>query len=251
MSAIFKVLSALLTYPTQELQAAADAMSEVVDHERALAPAWRTPLHDLIKEVATGDLYELQERYVNLFDRTRSLSLHLFEHVHGESRDRGQAMVDLKNLYEQYGLQIGAAELPDFLPMFLEFLSTRPRAEAASLLSQPLHVLSAMADRLDKRGSRYTAVLRALVALAAPAAEQAKAPPVVDDADPGPDDFAALDAAWEDEPVTFGPAAASCKDEIVARVRAARRPAPGLERAAAGSRAVITTSRASAGGRHG
>ena len=75
----------------------------------------------------TGDLYDLQERYVLLFDRTRSLSLHLFEHVHGESRDRGQAMVDLKALYERHGLHMSSSELPDHLPLFLEFLSRDSR----------------------------------------------------------------------------------------------------------------------------
>ncbi len=102
-----------------------------------------------------------------LFDRTRSLSLHLFEHVHGESRDRGQAMIDLKALYENGGLEIDAAELPDFVPLFLEFLSTRPRPKPATCSAQPAHVLAALAERLRKRQSAYEAVFRALVQLAA------------------------------------------------------------------------------------
>ena len=73
----------------------------------------------------------MQERYVLLFDRTRSLSLHLFEHVYGESRDRGQAMVDLKQLYEQHGLFMSSSELPDYLPLFLEFLSAVPETQSA------------------------------------------------------------------------------------------------------------------------
>ena len=94
--------------------------------EKLLPASVRRQLKLLIDEIATGDLYDLQERYVLLFDRTRSLSLHLFEHVHGESRDRGQAMIDLKAQYEKNGLAISASELPDFVPLFLEFLSTRP-----------------------------------------------------------------------------------------------------------------------------
>src|SRR5207244_13070491 len=116
----------------------------------ALPVAARWQLDLLLSEIAIGDLYDLQERYVLLFDRTRSLSLHLFEHVHGESRDRGQAMIDLKNQYENAGLEISATELPDFVPLFLEFLSTRPRADAYELLGQPAHILSAMAERLRK-----------------------------------------------------------------------------------------------------
>ena len=101
-----------------------------------------------------------------LFDRTRSLSLHLFEHVHGESRDRGQAMIDLKTQYEQHNLFMSAAELPDFLPLFLEYLSVLPAAEACETLGQPAHIFAAMAERLRKRKSAYEAVFRALVALA-------------------------------------------------------------------------------------
>jgi nitrate reductase molybdenum cofactor assembly chaperone len=127
MANVFKALSALLTYPTKELQEATGPISEMLDNEPAVPAGIRRQLHDLIEELATGDLYDLQERYVLLFDRTRSLSLHLFEHVHGESRDRGQAMVDLQNLYARGGLEISAAELPDFLPLFLEFLATQPK----------------------------------------------------------------------------------------------------------------------------
>jgi nitrate reductase delta subunit len=242
-AAIFKMFSALLTYPTKELQDATGAMSESLDNERALPRAVRAPFYDLIEEIATGDLFDLQERYLLLFDRTRSLSLHLFEHVHGEGRDRGQAMIDLKNLYEKNGLAMSAAELPDFLPLFLEFLSTQPRAEACALLAQPAHVLAALAERLKKRGSSYEVVFRALVVLAGTKPAEVEASTLVDVPDSEPNDLAALDAEWEDEPVTFGPGASNCKDEIFARVRAGRRPAPGLElRASSGPRTIITTS---------
>ena len=108
----------------------------------------RAALTRLIAEIAAGDLYDLQERYVPAVRPQRTLSLHLFEHVHGESRDRGQAMVDLKALYEAAGLEIAANELPDYVPLFLEFLSTRPLAEARELLGQPAHILAALAERL-------------------------------------------------------------------------------------------------------
>ena len=242
-AAIFKTFSALLTYPTKELQEATGAMSESLDSERALANVDRAPLYDLIEEIATGDLYDLQERYLLLFDRTRSLSLHLFEHVHGESRDRGQAMIDLKDLYEKSGLAMSAAELPDFLPLFLEFLSTQSRAEACALLAQPAHVLAALAERLKKRGSSYEAVFRALVVLADLKPAEIGASILASGPDSEPSDLAALDAEWVDEPVTFGPGASNCKDEIFARVRAGRRPASGLQPPASiGPRTIITTS---------
>jgi nitrate reductase delta subunit len=229
MSRTFKVLSALLTYPTEELQAAVPELSAALSREALLPAAIRRRLDVLLNEIATGDLYDLQERYVLLFDRTRSLSLHLFEHVHGESRDRGQAMIDLKALYENGGLAIDAPELPDFVPLFLEFLSTRPRAEAYELLAQAVHILAALAERLRKRRSAYEAPFRALVALAGAKPKPDAVSALLQEPDPDASDFAALDAAWEDEPVTFGPNAGNgCKDSLIAKIRAGRRAAPGV-----------------------
>ena len=230
MSKTLKALSALLTYPTQELQDAAPEIG-VVLAEDALIPAaaWRQ-LSKLTTELATGDLYDLQERYVLLFDRTRSLSLHLFEHVHGESRDRGQAMIDLKAQYERNGLAMTEAELPDFLPLFLEYLSTRPLAESCESLAQPAHIFAALSERLRKRHSLYEAVFRALIVLANAKPAEDAVSALMQTPDPDASDFAALDAAWEDEPVTFGPGAAGCKDSLIARVRGALRPAPDMPR---------------------
>jgi len=230
MTRTFKVLSAVLSYPTAQLQAAMPELTAAIDQEALLPAAVRCQLEQLINELATGDLYDLQERYVLLFDRTRSLSLHLFEHVHGESRDRGQAMIDLKSLYENGGLEIDAAELPDFVPLFLEFLSTQPRAEAYDLLGQPAHIFAALADRLRKRKSAYEAIFRGLTALAASKPKADALSALLAEPDPDATDLAALDAAWEDEPVNFGPnAGKGCKDGLIARIRAGLRPAPGID----------------------
>jgi nitrate reductase delta subunit len=226
-----KALSALLTYPTAELRCAIGEIRAAIDGEGVLAVPERLALQRLLDELASGDLYELQERYVLLFDRSRSLSLHLFEHVHGESRDRGQAMVDLQNVYEQGGFTIGCTELPDFIPLFLEYCSLRPAAEARALLSEPAHVLTALGDRLAKKGSSYAAVFEALVALAAakPTAEAFEA--LVDGPEVDPNDLQALDAVWEEEEVRFGPGSATADcgvNSLAAKIRQARRPAPGL-----------------------
>jgi nitrate reductase delta subunit len=226
MVATFKALSALLSYPTTALQAAAGEIRGVVHAEAIVSPAILGDLDRLIADIADGDLFDLEERYVLLFDRTRSLSLHLFEHVHGESRDRGQAMIDLKSLYEKNGLAIDATELPDFLPLFLEFLSTRPIEEAREFLGQTAHIVAALGERLVKRGSSYAAIFTALTDSAAGDPGTAAVDALVAEPDVYPDDLAALDAAWEDAPVMFGPEAASnCKDDLVARIRAAKRPA--------------------------
>jgi nitrate reductase delta subunit len=230
MIATFKILSLLLSYPTEELQRHAAELRDVLDRDSVLTGQARRALTPLLEQLARDDLYDLQERYVLLFDRTRSLSLHLFEHVHGESRDRGQAMIDLKTQYEKAGLAMAASELPDFLPLFLEYLATRPIAEACESLSQPAHIFAALAERLRKRHSPYEAVFRALIALAGakPKADEVSA--LMQAPDPDASDLGALDAAWEDEPVTFGPGATGCKDSLIARVRGALRPAPDMPR---------------------
>lgn len=207
MTKTFKVLSALLSYPTAELQAAAPEFAVVLEQEGLVPLPARQALAPLIEQMAEGDLYELQERYVLLFDRTRSLSLHLFEHIHGESRDRGQAMVDLAELYAQNGLAISARELPDYLPLFLEFLSTQSRDEANELLNQPLHIISALAVRLMRRESIYAAALRALESVARGKPDAAPLQELLEEPEDDPNDLAALDAIWEEEAVTFGPGA--------------------------------------------
>ncbi|MFN3483713.1 nitrate reductase molybdenum cofactor assembly chaperone [Rhabdaerophilum calidifontis] len=239
-----KVLSALLTYPTAEMQAAAGELAAALDAEGLLPNGERAALRALIDDIAAADLYDAQERFILLFDRTRALSLHLFEHVHGESRDRGQAMVDLLKLYEEGGYTPTEKELPDFLPLFLEYAATRPPAEALELIGQPAHVLAALRERLAKRKSPYEAVFAALLALAKVRPDAEILDRLLAEPDPEPDDLAALDAAWEEEEVLFGPGAAaeSCgKDGLAAKLRQARRPAPGLEAPpGAGPRTIIS-----------
>jgi nitrate reductase delta subunit len=224
-----RALAALLSYPTAELIAATDEIRAVLDGEALLPRAGRAALDRLIGELADGDLYDLQERYGLLFDRTRSLSLHLFEHVHGESRDRGQAMVDLLKLYEEGGYTPVPSELPDYLPLFLEYASTREPRAALELIGQPANVLAALRERLAKRGSSYEAVPAALLALAKARLDQATLATLRAEPDPEPDDLEALDAAWVDQEVTFGPGASNgcAVDGLADRLRAAMRSADG------------------------
>lgn len=225
-----KALSALLSYPTAELMAACGEIRETIAREAILPRMQTVALDRLIDELASGDLYDLQERYVLLFDRTRSLSLHIFEHVHGESRARGQAMVDLIKLYEDGGFTSTAQELPDFLPLFLEYASLLEPSAAIELVGQPAHVFAALRERLAKRSSAYEAVFLALVSLSTERLDAAALEALRSEPDPEPDDLEALDAAWEEEEVLFGPGAASdCgKDGLAARLRAAGRPAEGI-----------------------
>lgn len=225
-----KVLSALLTYPTPELIAAAGELKAVLARENVLPKAHLAAVSSLIDDLAARDLFDAQERYVLLFDRTRSLSLHLFEHVHGESRDRGQAMVDLIKLYEDGGFTPTESELPDFLPLFLEYAATRDPQEAIELVSQPAHVIAALRERIAKRKSPYEAVFAALAALSKAKLNSEQLAALRAEPDPEPDDLEALDAAWEEEEVRFGPGSADdCgKDGLAAKLRHVTRPAPGL-----------------------
>lgn len=215
----FKVLAALLSYPGEAIQEAAVDFKAVLAEEGIIGQPHREGLAPLIEELASGDLYDLQERYVELFDRSRALSLHLFEHVHGEGSERGQAMVDLQALYAEHGLAITAKELPDFLPLFLEFLSTFDLDEARAQLGEPRHVLQALGDRLGKRESIYQSVFVALVGLAADNAAAAIGD--IQSEDDDPDDLEALDRAWEEQPVTFGPGEPGCSiaDDMVAKFK--------------------------------
>ena len=223
MALTWRAFGALLSYPTEELQGVAHEIARVITDEHIVPASRLATIETLIEELATADIYELQESYFDLFDRSRSLSLHLFEHVHGESRDRGQAMADLIALYDSHGFQVTVGELPDFLPLFLEFLSLVPDAEARALLAEPAGILRALADRLVPRHAAYAGVMAVLAELAdAPLTGTSEIP------DEDPNDLAALDASWEETVVRFGPGetADGCStDRLRTRLRAAARDA--------------------------
>ena len=205
MSVTYKVLSAVLSYPTAEFQGAARDLIFALNEEKLLSAKHRAAVGVLIEEIAEADLLEIQSRYVDLFDRTRSLSLHLFEHVHGESRDRGQAMVSLLERYQQAGLDVAAHELPDYIPLYLEFLSTLDDDEARANLAEPAHILAALGERLRRRGSDYAAAVQALVVLSEIVPSKDVLAELRKEKIEDPSDLAALDKAWEESEVRFGP----------------------------------------------
>jgi nitrate reductase delta subunit len=210
MARTYKALALLLSYPSREVCDVAGAALDAIDAEALVPAPVRRALRKLADELALDDLFDLQERYVWLFDRTRSLSLNLYEHVHGESRDRGPAMVALKELYAGKGLDLATGEMPDHLPVFLEFLSTLPDGEAASLLGEAAHVFAAIGERLHKRGSVYRSVFGALTALAAVPADKDALAAMMAEPDDDPTDLAAMDKLWAETAVTFGPSDVGC-----------------------------------------
>ena len=186
-----RVLAALLGYPDAEMRGYLPQMGEVLQRERALSAARLAELDALIGSLGRADALEVEASYVGLFDRGRSTSLHLFEHVHGDSRDRGPAMIDLAQTYEKAGLYLAEGELPDYLPAVLEFVSTQPPREARAFLAEMAHIFNAIFAALQRSSSPYASVLGALLELAG---EQATAvAPVVDEP---------LDESWA-EPVVF------------------------------------------------
>jgi len=208
MIATLKVLSLLLNYPGPELQRGVTELRTALDREGHLSGVARAALEPLLEALEKGDLYDLQEDYVFLFDRTKSLSLHLFEHVHGEGRDRGQAMVDLKKMYEDAGYDFAANELPDFIPAFLEFLSTRSWDEAWGYLLQTLHIFAALKMRLTERGSNYAGIFAVLEGIADGEVPFEAVSELMKTPTEDPNDLKALDEAWEDAAVEFGAGAA-------------------------------------------
>lgn len=201
----FKALSALLAYPTPALQAATGEIRDALTGEGLLPARTIRALEPLLGEIGRSDIYELEAAYVTLFDRSRSLSLNLFEHVHGESRDRGGAMVDLLETYRVGGFEQMGSELPDHLPLLLEFLSTRPLAEVRETLADAAHILEALRVRLERRESPYAAVFAALGGLVGARPDAQALAGLVAEKEDDPDDLEALDEVWEETAVTFGP----------------------------------------------
>jgi nitrate reductase molybdenum cofactor assembly chaperone NarJ/NarW len=161
-----RVLAGLLSYPDPAMRGFLPEMREILRAERALSAACQAELDALIDSLVSDESLESEANYVQLFDRGRATSLHLFEHVHGDSRDRGPAMVDLALTYEKAGLYLAPGELPDYLPAVLEFVSTQPPREARAFLAEMAHIFNAMFVALQQRESRYASVLGALLELA-------------------------------------------------------------------------------------
>jgi len=225
-----KALSLVLSYPTSELQKAMPEIGGVLASDSRLTAATRRELRPLVEALGTTDIYELEERYVMLFDRSRTLSLNLFEHVHGESRDRGGAMVNLLETYRDWGFEPTTSELPDHLPVLLEFLATLPGHEAQEVLADAAQIFAAIGTRLKRRDSDYAAVFSALLQLSGQQIDAVTLTDLLRAPDEDPEDLEALDAAWEETEVRFGPDPnAGCPQvrDMLARMDEPVTPKPG------------------------
>ena len=207
----FKALGALLDYPTPELQIALDEVEQAIVEERALPAGELDGVRALIERLRRSDIMDAQEYWIGLFDRSKRLALHLYEHSYGESRDRGQAMVNLALTYRMNGFELNAAEMPDYLPLFLEFLSVIPEVHARRYLTDAIEIIEALRIRLEERDSTYAAVLAALVTLASRDVDDAEVEAILAGEPEDPADLEALDKEWAEEPVDFS-AGSALKD---------------------------------------
>jgi nitrate reductase delta subunit len=192
-SGSLRVLAALLSYPDAGMRGHLAEMRAILRSEAAVSATRRAELEALIDALDGGDPLQVEADYVELFDRGRGTSLHLFEHVHGDSRERGPAMIDLAQTYEKAGLLLAPGELPDYLPVVIEFTSTQPPREARAFLDEMAHILNALFNALQQRQSSYASVVGALLDLAGSKAQAVKIA-----AEQG------LDESWEEPPVFAG-----------------------------------------------
>ncbi|MEM5436646.1 nitrate reductase molybdenum cofactor assembly chaperone [Paraburkholderia diazotrophica] len=186
-----RVLAHLLDYPDAALRAALPEMRDALHAQSTLREQRLADIDELVNTLLRDDGFDTEAAYVDLFDRGRGTALHLFEHVHGDSRERGPAMIDLIQTYEQTGLYLASDELPDHLTVLLEYASTQPSESAKGLLGEVAHILRNIYSALTRRQSAYAAVLAALLDLAGEPVRAVELP-----REPG------LDESWS-EPAAF------------------------------------------------
>ncbi|TQV89060.1 nitrate reductase molybdenum cofactor assembly chaperone [Aliikangiella coralliicola] len=212
---ILKVISRLLDYPTAELFRAADEIIEVVEQTEEINQQQRNQLIQFIDVLTNKDLFDAQERFDLLFDRGRALSLLLFEHVHGESRDRGQAMVDLMNVYKTKGFEVEAAQLPDYIPLFLEFLSEQDKPYVQEWLGDVCHILMMLSERLIDRDCDYSILFDCLIEISGHEVDREEIAESVRQ-EKRDDTIEAIDKEWEDKEIRFDePAAGQCSSASI------------------------------------
>ncbi|MBD3667549.1 MAG: nitrate reductase molybdenum cofactor assembly chaperone [Kangiella sp.] len=217
---ILKVISRLLDYPTQQLLENADYLVEAAASTRYLPPELRTEIINLIERHKQSDIYDLQADYDGLFERGRYVSLLIFEHVHGESRDRGQAMVDLLEMYQSKGFELNSRQMPDYIPLFLEFLSEQEELYAREWLADVAHIFALLEERLNQRDSDFAVLFSSLLVISGAQVNRKEIEETVSK-EQAEDTLEAIDKEWEDKEIRFD-------DPIDGQSCPSNRPAPQL-----------------------
>ena len=204
----YKILSLLLSYPSDELQKFLLEVEKELREEALLQEERICEIAKFCKRFNQIDLTNWQEEYVQLFDYSRSVSLHIFEHIKGDSRDRGQAMVNLMEFYKETGMHLTAKELPDYIPAFLEFLSTLSIPKSAELLAETVNIMDRINEALSDSNNPYSSIFKAIISLSAKKPDKAITREMIKNEKP-----LDLDAEYEEEAVTFGGAVPSCSSQ--------------------------------------
>lgn len=203
---IYNLLSALLQYPTNKMQKDTREAFQLLEQDTLLHKKTRQKVKKLVDHIAETNLLDLQIKYVELFDSTPSLSLHLFEHVHGDDSSRGQAMADLKGVYSEAGLEMKAGETPDYLPLFLEYMAAISIESAQESLKEIVDLLEIIYQRLSRRETPYAMALLALVELSKLKPNSKKVQDALKLSDGSLPDLEEIDKMWEEEPAFNGAA---------------------------------------------
>jgi len=210
---ILKVISRLLDYPSAEMFKASGELQSVVGDANELSAQNKTQLLEFIQQLTARDIFDAQESYDLLFDRGRALSLLMFEHVHGESRDRGQAMVDLMNVYKSNGFEVDSSQLPDYIPLYLEFLSEQTPEFIEEWLGDICHLLTMLSERLIDRECPYSVLFDSLIEISGQVLELEQRDEIRETVkkEERDDTIEAIDKEWEDKEIRFDdPMVGSC-----------------------------------------
>lgn len=162
----YKIFSTLLSYPNDELKNSINSTQEILKNEKILSDSSLKSMDEFIFYIKKNNLLFLQESYVSIFDRQKHFSLYLFEHIHGDSKERGMAMIDLNDLYKKSNFEIlKQNELPDFIPVFLEYLSLISKEQASLLLGEIINIITTLRIRLNVIKSPYYIIFSILESL--------------------------------------------------------------------------------------
>jgi nitrate reductase delta subunit len=194
----FKLLGLLLTYPEGTVYSESNELLQTLRSEALLPEKIIKKVETFLTAQKVQDLMAVQEDYVETFDRGRAHCLHLFEHIHGESRDRGQAMVDLSETYAAKGLHIDSSELPDYLPLFMEYLSRCELQDATELLGEAIDVIAVIGAKLKKRKSPYADIFTSIESLSVVKADTEKIKTALREAHKDPETLEELDKQWKE-----------------------------------------------------
>jgi len=162
---LWRIAALLLDYPSADTFMIAGQLASAA---KELPEVLGAPVLDFLQDFSGADSLRLAMRYVETFDMRRRASLHLTYYAYGDTRKRGMALLRFKHAYRQGGMTIGDGELPDYLPLVLEFAATIDQVQGERLLAEHVPVLELLRLSLEDTGSAYAGVLAAVLATLPP-----------------------------------------------------------------------------------